>query len=108
MTADDLFAVLKALELDMEGEKAELYGRLAYRRADALSSGSLANTRPPQPTQQSRRSSQDHCRSNDQSDRFAPCNRTIRFEHRDHQSKIERASHRWKHHSAMNLCIARL
>lgn len=30
MTADDLFAVLRALELDMEGEKAELYGRMAY------------------------------------------------------------------------------
>lgn len=29
MTADDMFAILRSLELDIEGEKAELYGRLA-------------------------------------------------------------------------------
>ena len=29
MTADDLFAILRSLELDMEAEKAALYGRLA-------------------------------------------------------------------------------
>lgn len=41
MTPDDLFAMLKALELDMESEKAPLYGRLACSIATGKVTGHL-------------------------------------------------------------------
>lgn len=41
MTPDDLFAMLKALELDMESEKASLYGRLACSIATGKVTGHL-------------------------------------------------------------------